>query len=139
MRDNGLSLVRVFFSHVGFDGKAMAGNSVLLRSPGAEIGELAAFGAEGAPGIAFPRRWLTAERTGHAGYFTTRAGVRLRLAWADLITGFGLKQSVQATLIYFRDPDEFDAKLPMLTPTHRGGFDRDRRPQVGGANKEPDG
>lgn|SRR5512146_2758665 len=120
-RDDGFSLIRIFvFSHVGFYGEVISRNTVLFCSPGAEIGDLAAFGAERTPGIAFPGRWLTAEGTGHARYFTTRAGVWTHSARTDLIAGPGLKQSLQATLVYFRDPDEFDPKLPVFTPANRG-------------------
>jgi hypothetical protein len=48
-----------------FHQKIWAGNTILLRGPCAEINQLAAFRAEGTPGIAFPGGRLTAKRASH--------------------------------------------------------------------------
>jgi hypothetical protein len=47
------------------------------------------------------------------------------------VGGGDLQQSVQAMLIDFREVEEFDSKLATLTPTDRGGFDRNGRTQIG--------
>ena len=39
--------------------------AIAVGCPGAEVGQLASFRAEGAPGIAFPRGGLVAEGAGH--------------------------------------------------------------------------
>ena len=41
-----------------------------------------------------------------------------------------LSPSVQAALIDLREAEEFDTELPSLTPTDRGGFDRNGRTQT---------
>ena len=52
-----------------FHQQVWTGNAILLRSPRAEVDQLAAFRAEGTPRIAFPGSWLAAERAGHAGFY----------------------------------------------------------------------
>ena len=44
--------------------------AIPFRCPGAEVGYLASFRAEGAPGVAFPGAGLVAEGTGHARHYT---------------------------------------------------------------------
>jgi hypothetical protein len=39
---------------------------VTFHRPGAQVGHLTSLGAEGAPGVAFPRTGLMAERADHA-------------------------------------------------------------------------
>jgi hypothetical protein len=111
--------------------------AIMFRCPGAEVGHLTSFRAEGAPGVAFPGAGLAAEGAGHARYDTI---LNLRIgqgsAWADLVRGGDLQQSVQAALIDLREAKEFDSKLPTCTPTDCGGFDCDGRTQIGRSDKD---
>ena len=104
----------------------------MFRCPGAEVSHLASFRAEGAPGVAFPGARLVAEGTGHACHCTTlNQRIGQRSARANLVCGSDLQQSVQAALIDLRKAEEFDSKLPTLTPTDLGGLNRDGRTQLG--------
>ena len=127
--------VVVFLQRVGERGvhrESVAWYAIMFRCPGAEVGHLTSFRAEGAPGVAFPGAGLVAEGTGHARHCTTlnpRIGQRSTLA--DLVRGGNLQQSVQAALIDLREAEEFDPKLPTFTPTDRGGLNRNGRTQIG--------
>ena len=104
----------------------------MFRCPGAEVGHLASFGAEGAPGVAFTGAGLVTEGAGHARYCTTlNPRIGQQSSRADLVRGGDLQQSVQATLIDLREAEEFDSELPTFTPTDRGGLDRNGRTQIG--------
>lgn len=113
-------------------------NAVLFSSPGTEVGELATFGAEGAPVIAFPDGGLLAKRTFHTRHHTIGAGYRSSSAWADLVARSCLQQTVQSILIEFGQTEKLDTELAVFTPSDGGGFDRNRRTQVGGANENSD-
>ena len=90
--------VVVFLQRVGKRGIPREGGAwyaITFRCPGAEVGHLTSFRAEGAPGVAFPGDGLVAEGTGHARHCTTlnpRIGQRSTLA--DLMRGGDLQQSV---------------------------------------------
>ena len=47
-----------------------AGNAIPFRCPGAEVGQLTSFRAEGAPGITFPDTGLVTEGADHAQHYT---------------------------------------------------------------------
>jgi hypothetical protein len=64
-----VSLHRVGERSVDHDGGTWY--SILFRCPGAEVGHLAAFGAEGAPGVAFPGAGLVTEGADHGRYCIT--------------------------------------------------------------------
>ena len=99
--------------------------AIPFRCPGAEVGHLTSFRAEGAPEVAFPGAGLVAEGTGHARHCTmVNARIGQRSTRADLGRGGDLQQSVQAALIELREAEEFDSELPTFTPTDRGGLDR---------------
>lgn len=69
----GVSIVVVVFQRVGERGvyrERGAWYAVAVRCPGAEVGHLASFRAEGAPGIAFPRGGLATEGATHARHYT---------------------------------------------------------------------
>lgn len=51
----------------GVHREGLAWYAIAVRCPGAEVGHLAAFRAEGAPGVALPRGGVATERAGHAG------------------------------------------------------------------------
>ena len=105
--------------------------AIMICCPGAKVDHLTSFGAEGAPGVAFPGAGLVAEGTSHARHCTTlnpRIGQRSTLV--DLVRGGDLQQSVQAALIDLREAEEFDSKLPTFTPTDRSGLDRNGRTQI---------
>jgi hypothetical protein len=88
-----VSLQRVGKRGVHHEGGAWY--AITFRCPGAEVGHLTSFRAEGAPGVAFPGDGLVAEGTGHARHCTTlnpRIGQRSTLA--DLMRGGDLQQSV---------------------------------------------
>ena len=74
--------------------------AITFRRPGAEVGHLTSFRAEGTPGVAFPSAGLVAEGTGHARHCTTlNPRIGQLSARADLMCGGDLQQSVQAALI----------------------------------------
>ena len=99
--------------------------AITFRCPGAKVGHLTSFRAEGAPGVAFPGAGLVAEGTGHARHCTmVNARIGQRSTRADLGRSGDLQQSVQAALIDLREAEEFDSELPTFTPTDRGGLDR---------------
>ena len=102
--------------------------AIMICCPGAKVDHLTSFGAEGAPGVAFPGAGLVAEGTGgHARHCTmVNARIGQRSTRADLGRGGDLQQSVQASLIDFREAKEFDSKLPTFTPSDCGGLDCDR-------------
>ena len=109
-----------------------ARDTIPFRCPGAEVGHLTSFRTEGVPRVAFPGAGLVTEGTGHARHYTmvnTRIGQRSTLA--DLGRSGDLQQPVQMALIDLREAEEFDSKLPTLTPTDRGGLDRNGRTQIG--------
>ena len=101
--------------------------AITFRCPGAEVGHLASFRAEGAPGVAFPGAGLATEGAGHTRHCTTlNPRIGQRSTRVDLVRGGDLQQSVQAALIDLREAEKFDSKLPAFTPTDCGGLDRDR-------------
>lgn len=103
--------------------------AILLGGPGAQVSQLAAFGAERSPGVSLPGGRLTAERTMHGAILScwpASGSTETRSAWADRITGFGVQQAVQAILIQFRHAEKFDAEFPMFAPTDGGRLDSDR-------------
>ena len=106
--------------------------AITFRCPGAEVGHLASFRAEGAPGVVSPGAGLVTEGAGHARHCTTvNARIGQRSTRADLGRGGDLQQSVQAALIDLREAKEFDSELPAFTPTDRGGLNRNGRTQIG--------
>ena len=116
----------------GVHREGVAWYAITFRCPGAEVGHLASFRAEGAPGVAFPGAGLATEGAGHAYHCTTlNPRIGQRSTRADLVRGDDLQQSVQAALIDLREAEEFDSKLPTSTPTDRSGLDRDGRTQIG--------
>lgn len=119
-----------------FHQQVWTGNAILLRSPRAEVDQLAAFRAEGTPRIAFPGSWLTAERAGHAGFYHTSemAGS----AGTNGKGGLGLQKSVQAILVDFRQAKELNSELPVSAPANRGRLDSDGRAQVCGTDENTD-
>ena len=105
--------------------------AITFRCPGAEVDHLTSFRAEGAPGVAFPGAGLVAEGTGHARHYTTvNPRISQRSTRAELVCGGDLQQSVQAALIDLREAEEFESELPSLTPTDRGGFNRNGRTKI---------
>ena len=77
-----------------------------------------------------------AKGTGHPKFYYTR-GIK-GSAGADGIGRLGMQETVQPILIDLRDTEEFDSELAVFAPSNRRRLDCDRRPQVGGSNKEPD-
>ena len=75
--------VAVFFQRVGqrtVHCEVGTWYAVAVGCPGAEVGQLASFRTEGAPGIAFPRGGLVAEGAGHVRQYimpSVRIGQRL--------------------------------------------------------------
>jgi len=125
-----VSLQRVGDRRVCHEGWAR--DTIPFRCPGAEVGHLTSFRAEGAPGVAFPGAGLVAEGTDHDQHCTTlNPRIVQRSTRADLVRGGDLQQSVQTALIDLRETEEFDSELPTFTPTNRGGLDRNGRAQIG--------
>ena len=59
--------------------------AIAVGCPGAEVGQLASFRAEGAPGVPFPRGGLVTERAGHVRqYIMPNLRIGQRLTWLDL-------------------------------------------------------
>ena len=78
-----------------------------------------------------------AEGAGHARHYTmVNARFGQRSTRANLGRGGDLQQSVQAALIHLREAEEFDSELPTLTPTDRGGLDRNGRTQIGRSDED---
>ena len=131
-----VSLQRVGERGVHREGGAR--DTIPFRCPGAEVGHLTSFRAEGAPGVAFPGAELVTEGTGHVRHCTTlNPRIGQRSTRVDLLRGGDLQQSVQAALIDFREAEEFDSELPTFTPTDRGGFDCNGRTQIGPPDEDP--
>jgi hypothetical protein len=110
--------------------------SILFRCPGAEVGHLTAFRAEGAPGVVFPGAGLVTEGADHNRHYTM---LRLKIGQeptrADVICRDGLQQSVK-TAHPLRDTEsvkeastgrkekeapEYSASKGKLSACYRGG------------------
>lgn len=66
--------------------------AIAVGCPGAEVGQLASFRAEGTPGIAFPRSGLVTEGAGHARqYIMPNLRIGQRLTRLDLGRGGDLQ------------------------------------------------
>ena len=78
------------FDEREFDRQLRTRHAELLGGPGTEIGELAAFGAEGAPGIAAPGCFFSAEGAIHTPILA-RKSAALTLAGANLSACLGLE------------------------------------------------
>ena len=107
-----------------FHQELWAGNTILLGRPSAEVGELAAFGAERTPRVAFPGGWLMADRAGHPeSYHIWR---RKDSAGADGIGRFGMKEAVQAVLVDLRNTEKLNPEFTVFAPPNCRRLDRDR-------------
>lgn len=90
-----LRCVAVFFQRVGKRAvhcEVGTWYAIAVGCPGAEVGQLASFRAEGAPGIAFPRGGLVTEGAGHVRqYIMPSLRISQRLTRLDLGRGGDLQ------------------------------------------------
>ena len=114
-----------------FYGEGETWQAIPFRYPGAQVGHLTSFRAEGAPRVALPGAGLTTERACHTRHCTMlNPKIGQRSTLVDLLRGCDVQQSVKAALIDLREAEKFDPKFPALAPTNRGRLDGNRRTQI---------